>query len=107
VLTPGLTRSDGETANRVVVFANTDTIRLQLVLSGISYESYEAALTDSEERTVTTQRNLKAVSVNGQPALDFDVASSDVSPGDYRVKVIGFTNGTPENLPTYSLRIQK
>lgn len=107
VLTPGLTRGEGETANRVVVPANIDTIRLQLVLSDNSYESYEAALTDSENRTLASQRNLKAVSVTGQPALDFDVAASDVSPGDYRVKVIGFTNGTPENLPTYSLRIQK
>jgi hypothetical protein len=106
VLTPGLTRGEGEGTNTITIPAGTDTIRLQLLLPENRYPTYHATLLDSESRPVITNGNLKPDSVNGQPAVMFDVDAN--LQGDYRVKLSGVNpNGNIEALNSYFLRIQK
>lgn len=106
VLTSGLTRGDGEGAS-VRVPHETDTLRLQLILSDNRYKSFEAILLDGDGRALTTQSNLTAETVNGQPAVIFDVPANLVPPGDYRMKLSGLnSDGQPVPVASYSFRTQ-
>lgn len=107
VLTPGLSRGEGEESNRFTVTADAGTVRLQLLLPENRHESYEAAVVDAESRTLTTKRNLPKELVNGQTAVVLDVAASLLSAGDYRVKLSGVNpDGKSEGVASYSFRIQ-
>lgn len=106
VLASGLTRGDGEGANRVRVPTHTDTLRLQLILSNNRYKSYEATLLDADGRTLTIQSNLTTGTVDGQPAALFDIPANLLSAGDYRVKLSAVSNNNvSESLPSYSFRV--
>ena len=108
VLAAGLTRGDGEGSTSVRVPPDTDTLRLQLILSDNRYESYEATLLDAEGRALTTQSKLTAETVNGQPVVTFDVSANLGPPGDYRVKLNGATSdGKTVPVASYSFRIQR
>lgn len=107
VLTPGLSRGDAEGGNRLTVPANTDTVRLQLLMPENRHEWYEASLVNAEGRTLTANKNLPQQLVNGQPGVVLDVAASLMPAGDYRVKLNGVNpNGNSESLASYSFRIQ-
>lgn len=107
VLTPGLSRGDAEGGNRLRVPADTDTVRLQLLLPENRHESYEASLVNAEGRTLTTNRNLPKQLVNGQPGVVLDVSASLMPAGDYRVKLNAVNpDGNSENVAGYSFRIQ-
>lgn len=105
-LAPGLTRS-GE----IMEFAippEYDVVRLQLDLPEDQYPSYEAVSQDAGGRTLTTNKNLKAQSATGRPAVFVDVRRSLLPPGNYRVKLSGLTaNGNAENVGSYSFRVLK
>lgn len=107
VLTPGLSRGDAEGGNRLTVPADTNTVRLQLLLAEHRHESYEATLVDAEGRTLTTKRNLPKEMTNGQPGVVLDVAASLMPAGDYQVKLNGVNpDGNSESVASYSFRIQ-
>lgn len=107
VLTPGLSRGDAYGGNRLVVPADTGTVRLQLLLTGDRHESYEATLIDAEARTLTTKRNLPKEMTNGHPGVVLDLAASLMPAGDYQVKLKGVNrDGTSESVASYSFRIQ-
>lgn len=107
VLTPGVSRGEGEGSNRLTVPADIGTVRLQLLLPENRHESYEATVVDAEGRTLTTKRNLRKELVNGQPAVVLDVAATQVSAGDYRVKLSGIKpDGQSESVASYSFGIR-
>ena len=105
-LTPGLSRDAGDGGKTLTVPADTDTLRLRLLLAELRHNSYEATL-DAEGRTLTSKSNLPKEVVNGQPAVVLDVPASLVSTGDYRVKLSGVNpDGNSESVASYSFRIQ-
>jgi hypothetical protein len=104
-LTPkGFSRSEGS-PDRIVVPADKDTLRLQLLLPDNRYESYAAIVVADE--TITTARDLRPESGAGQPVVILDVETALVPTGDYRVMLRGVTaNGDEESVATYLLLIQ-
>lgn len=105
VLTPGLTRDEGGETKRIVVPADTGTVRLQLLLTNNQYQVYEATLLDSDGRTLTKKAGLKPQPVN-PPALYFDVPAGLLPRGDYRVKLSEMSeSGNTEGVGNYSLRV--
>ncbi|HEX6188963.1 MAG TPA: hypothetical protein VFZ40_12870 [Pyrinomonadaceae bacterium] len=107
-LTAGLTRDVSEGPRKVSVSADIDTLRLQLIIPNNRYQSYEATLLDAEGRGLATESKLPAETVNGQPAVTFDIPANLVAPGDYRVKVTGMSaKSGAENLAVYSFRVTK
>lgn len=106
VLASGLTRGDGEAPKKVAVSADIDTLRLQLLLPDNRYQSYEATLLDPEGRALTTPPNLTTETVNGQPAVTFDIPANLLPPGDYRVKLSGLNpDGSTVAAASYSFRV--
>lgn len=106
VLASGLTRGDAEGSNRVRVPTDTDTVRLQLVLTDNRYQSYEATLLGAEGSALTTQSNLTTAGGGDQRAVIFDVPANLVPPGDYRVKLNGITaDGHTTGVGSYSFRV--
>ena len=105
MLTPGLTRGDQQESAAVAVASDVDTLRLQLLIPDNRYNSYEASLIDAEGRVLATKNNLKVETLNGQPAVMFDVDHSRVPANDYRVKLNG-SNGNAESVATYAFRVK-
>lgn len=106
VLTTGLTRDVSEGPRKVLVSADTDTLRLQLIIPDNRYQSYEAALVASDGVELTTKSNLITGAVDDQSTVIFDVPADLVPPGDYRVKLSGFNaEGRAESLASYSFRV--
>lgn len=105
-LATGLTRS-GE-IREFPIPPEYDAVRLQLDLPEDQYPSYEAVLQDAGGRTLTTNKNLKAHSANGRPAVFVDVTRNLMPPGDYRVKLSGTpAGGDAEGVGSYSFRVLK
>ncbi|HEX5705178.1 MAG TPA: hypothetical protein VFX97_18405 [Pyrinomonadaceae bacterium] len=106
VLTSGLSRDAGDESKPVTVPADTDTLRLRLLLDQLRHNSYEATL-DAGGRTLTSRSNLPKEVDNGQPAVVLDVPARLVPAGDYRVKLGGVNpDGNREIVASYSFRIQ-
>ena len=105
-LTSGLSRDAGDGNKPVNVPADTDTLRLSLLLAESRHNSYEATL-DAEGGTLISKSNLPKEVVNGQPAVVLDVPANLVTAGDYRVKLSGVNpDGNSESVASYSFRIQ-
>lgn len=104
-LEPGLTRDSGE-IRKFSIPPNSETVRMQLALPGSQYQSYEAVLQAVDGRIVTTKKDLQAQSASGgQLTMLVDVAASLLPPGDYRIKLNGFTNGNVESVGSYPFRV--
>lgn len=106
VLASGLTRDVSEGPRKVSVSADTDTLRLQLILPDNRYQSYEATLVGADGVELTTKSNLITGAVDDQSAVIFDVPANLVPPSDYRVKLNGATSdGNTTPVATYSFRV--
>lgn len=104
-LTPGFQRSEGET-KRFAIRSGVGTIRLQLLLPGNQYQSYEATVQDFESRAVATKSNLKPTSVDDNPAVFVDLNPSQLTPGDYVIKLSGVPpGGDSTGVASYSFRV--
>ncbi|MFY9619494.1 MAG: hypothetical protein WAM70_14480 [Pyrinomonadaceae bacterium] len=105
-LTSGLTRDVSEGPRKIPVTADTDTLRLQLIIPENPYPSYEATLVDAAGVELTTKSKLAKEAVDAQRVVIFDVPANLVPPGDYRVKLIGATaDGNTAPVASYSFRI--
>lgn len=105
-LTSGLSRDAGDGSKPVTVPADTDTLRLRLLLDELRHNSYVATL-HAEGRTLTSKSNLPKEVENGQPSVVLDIPASLVPAGDYRVKLDGVNpDGSSESVASYSFRIQ-
>lgn len=108
VLASGLTRDVSEGPRKVSVPANTDTLRLQLIIPQNHYTSYEATLAGADGVELTTQSNLISGAVDDQSAVIFDIPANLLPPGDYRVKLSGQNSGgSTVPVASYSFRVLK
>lgn len=106
VLTSGLTRDVSEGPRKIPVTADTDTLRLQLIIPESPYSSYEATLVDAAGVELTTKSNLTKETLDDQRVVIFDVPANLVPPGDYRVKLNGATvDGNTTPFASYSFRV--
>lgn len=108
-LVPGsMTRDWGDAETRkFTIPSDTETIRLQLNLPQDEYSSYEVVLQDANLRPLLTNRNLKAQSLKGRPAVFVEVPQSSLPPGHYRIKLSGKTDGGVESVASYSFNVLK
>jgi hypothetical protein len=107
-LAPALTTRDVGDAEikKFAIPPDTETVRLQLDLPKDEYLFYEAALLDSNLRTLATNKNLKAQSANGRSSVFIDEIASSLPPGDYRIRLSGRTvDGGAESVAGYSFRV--
>lgn len=105
-LEPGLNRDSGQ-IKKFTIPNNSDVVRFQLALSDDQYQSYETVLQDDVGQVLITKRDLKRQSDGRHSALIVDIPATLLRPGDYRIKLSGLTaNGNPEDLGTYSFRVQ-
>lgn len=105
VLTPGLTREDGE-IKKIQVPTDVDTLRLRLELPVNHYDSFRAAVLN-EERTEAWAIDGLRPGENSN-AIDFDVPAQVLKPGDYQVKVSGrLANGKVEDMHRFFFRVIK
>ena len=104
-LTPGLTR-DSQSDNKITIPPNTDSVRLQLLLSEDSYRDFEIELQDSAGQTLTNKQNLPSQTATGRTTVTVDIPSNLLRPGDYRVKLSGLaTQNEKTNLASYSFTV--
>ncbi|HEV2764424.1 MAG TPA: hypothetical protein VGV38_15705 [Pyrinomonadaceae bacterium] len=104
-LTPGLTRESGET-QRITIPHGTDTLRLRLELPADDYPAYRAEFLTAQSRVLHTGDGLKAADLNGRRAVEADVPSELVAPGDYQLKLYGLNSrGDAEPVGRYYLRV--
>ena len=102
-LTPGLTRGSGEPA-RIQIPAGADALRLRLELPAAEHASYRAALLTDARAEVWAADELQPAA--GAAAIDVDVPTSVITPGDYQVRVSGRAPGGPlEDVSRYTFRV--
>jgi len=106
VLTPGVSRGEGEVA-RVVIPGDINTVRLQLRLTEGDFPTYEASLINSTRDAITTAEDLKTQKNDGQTTIAFEVPADRLPAGDYRVKLNGVDHdGNKQDVASYSFRVQ-
>ena len=105
-LTPGVTRDAAESGKVIDLPRAIDTLRLELLLSDTSFQSFEAILLDAEGNTLATQPNLRSEIINGQTTVVFDVAAKLMPAGDYLAKLNGISGGSSEPVGTYSFSVR-
>jgi hypothetical protein len=104
-LTPGLTRGTGEPA-RIQIPTDADALRLRLELPAAEHESYRAALLTAERAEVWAADDLRPAP--GAAAIDVDIPTNVITPGDYQVKVSGRASGGPlEDVSRYTFRVAR
>lgn len=102
-LTPGLTRGSAEPA-RVQIPADADALRLRLELPATEHEGYHAALLTDARAEVWAADELQPAA--GAAAIEVDIPTSVIKPGDYQVKVGGRMPGGPlEDVSRYTFRV--
>ncbi len=105
VLTPGQVR-EAEPTNRISVPKGSDAIRLELVLLGQEYNTYDAVVLNDSGVEVWKEQSLRAVQKDGRRLIDVNVQERLLSSGDYQVRLTGRqSNGSSEPLPSYRFRV--
>lgn len=106
VLTPGLTRDDGE-VKKIVIPPGTDTVQLQLqIVSADQYQGYRASLQTSEGEEKLKVNDLKATSIGTSVVVPLQLNAGLLPRGDYYVKLSGLApGGEYEDVGRYSFRV--
>lgn len=106
VLTPGLTRDDGE-IKKIAIPPGTDTVQLQLqIASADQYQSYRALLQTTEGLEKLKTNDLKATTTGTSVVVSLQLAAGLLTRGDYYVKLSGLTpRGEYEDVGRYSFRV--
>jgi hypothetical protein len=106
VLTPGLTRDDGE-IKKIAIPPGTDTVQLQLqIASTDQYQSYRALLQTTEGVEKLKANDLKATSIGTSVVVPVQLTAGLLTRGDYYVKLSGLTpSGEYEDVGRYSFRV--
>ncbi len=101
LLIPGMTRSGGS-GQRLEIPKNAAIVRVTLDLPENRFEAYTAVvLGDGQE--ILARKNLKASEKPDRITLRFDLPASDLSSGDYEIRLFG-ANQT-DQFETYVLRV--
>jgi hypothetical protein len=105
VLTPGLTRDDGEI--KKIAIRPTDTVQLQLqIASANQYQSYRALLQTTEGLEKLKTNDLKAITIGTSVVVPLQLTPGLLTRGDYYVKLSGLTpRGEYEDVGRYSFRV--
>ena len=106
VLTPGLTRGNGE-IKKIALPSGTDTVELQLqIASADQYQSYRALLQTTEAVEKHKADNLKATTIGTSVVVPLRITAELLTRGDYYVKLSGLTpSGEYEDVGRYSFRV--
>jgi hypothetical protein len=106
VLTPGLTRDNGE-IKKIALPPGTDTVELQLqIASADQYQSYRALLQTTEGVEKHTADDLKATTIGTSVVVPLQLTAGLLTRGDYYVKLSGLTpSGEYEDVGRYSFRV--
>lgn len=103
-LTPGVTRDSGN-ITRIPIPADTDTLRLRLVLMSNDYQSYRAELLN-ESGSILIKEDLNPESEVGAVFISLFVPTSMLGREDYQVKLSGrLAGGGYENISGYRFRV--
>lgn len=105
-LMPGVTRSGGEGIRTFAIPAGVEVVRLQLLLTEDSYQSFASTLQDVDGKVLLTQYNLESESINGHAVVILDVPSSVLKRSEYQVKLSGTaSDGNSVAVGRYSFRV--
>jgi hypothetical protein len=107
MLTPGLTRDEGEGIKRIPIPPGTDTVQLQLQIAGADqYQSYRALLQTTEGVEKLEANDLKATTTGTSVVISLQLAAGVLTRDDYYVKLSGLTpRGEYEDVGRYSFRV--
>ena len=107
MLTPGLTRDEGEGIKKIPIPPGTDTVQLQLQIAGAGqYQGYRALLQTSEGAEKLRINDLKAITTGTSVVVPLQLAAGVLTHGDYYVKLSGLTpGGEYEDVGRYSFRV--
>ena len=106
VLTPGLTRDNGE-IKKIPVPPGIDTVELQLQIASVDqYQSYRALLQTTEGVEKLRVDDLKATTIGPSVVVRLQLTAGLLTRGDYYVKLSGLTpRGEYEDVGRYSFRV--
>lgn len=105
VLTPGLTRGDGE-IKRITLNPDTGTVQLRLNLMRGDLTSYRVTVLLDGRSPIWTRDNIPARNDAGTKAIVADIPAKSLTPGDYQVKVSGhLTEGSFEDIASYRFHV--
>jgi hypothetical protein len=106
VLTPGLTRDDGE-IKKIAIPPGTDTVQLQLQIAGTDqYQSYRALLQTTGGVEKLRTNDLKANATGTSLVVSVQLNAGLLTRGDYYLKLSGLTpRGEYEDVGRYSFRV--
>jgi hypothetical protein len=106
-LTPGLTRSGGETSRFKLPPAG-DTVALRLALPQPDYQTYRGVLLTANQSEVWASDDLLAVTESGTRFVVARVPASLLAAGDYLVKLRGRAeDGSFEEVDSYPFRVTR
>ncbi len=90
LLAPGLLRGTGDT-ERVIIPSGSSLVQLQLDLGIDDYQSYRAALQETQGDAIWTQSKLKAESSGDKTVVTLTLPSQLLPQGDYNLRLSGLT----------------
>jgi hypothetical protein len=107
-LTPGLTRGEGETIQRISVPSDLDTLQLRLLLIRDDYPSYSVTVVRDDGSQAWNRANLAASNSNGLKFVSADTPARLLNPGEYQIKLRGQpANGLLEDISSYRFRVTR
>ena len=107
-LIPGGTRDTSDQLKKFALPPEAVTLRLKLELAQNDYLSYQAAISDANDKLILRANDLHAQFEGGRPSLVVDLAASLIPPNDYQVKLSGIAGGgQSESVARYSFRVVK
>jgi len=105
VLTPGLTRGDGD-IKRITVNPDTGTVQLRLNLIRDDHANYRITVLADGQSSVWTRDHVQARNDAGTKVIVADIPAKSLAPGDYQVKISGqLTQGSFEDIASYRFHV--
>jgi hypothetical protein len=105
-LSPGLVRDVGGEVKRLPIPPGCQLVRLRLDPGVAEPDGYRATLHEVAGEELWSQSGLRAVSVDGRPAITLTLPCELLPTGDYYVRLRGvLPGGDPEILGRYDFRV--
>jgi len=88
-LEEGLTRADSK--NSFSIPETEKVVQLRLQLGNVSFQTFQAVLQDMDGHDIRKFNGLRARTINGERMMIIYVSATDITSGDYRVRLSGVT----------------